>query len=104
MALFDNVTQAFERRITNIGRTRARNYLLAQSDRVLADIGFSRERLERGNAAWPWTASEEASVDEKAHLVSPERASSVPSDVISFPASADRTAERSGDDQRRKAA
>ncbi len=36
------------------GRRRARRTLLAKSDRLLADMGFSRELLEQGVDAWPW--------------------------------------------------
>ena len=36
------------------GRRRARRALLAKSDHLLADMGFSRELLEQGVKAWPW--------------------------------------------------
>ena len=42
------------RLIENAGRSRARRALLAQSDRSLADAGFSRTLLESGIGAWPW--------------------------------------------------
>ncbi len=35
-------------------RRRARRTLLAKSDHLLADMGFSRELLEQGVKAWPW--------------------------------------------------
>jgi uncharacterized protein YjiS (DUF1127 family) len=36
------------------GRARARNSLLALDDRLLKDIGISRELLLQGVSAWPW--------------------------------------------------
>lgn len=35
-------------------RRRARRTLLRMNDRLLADMGVSRERLEQGVKAWPW--------------------------------------------------
>ena len=40
-------------------RRRARRVLLAKSDRLLADLGFSRELLEEGVKAWPWLVEPE---------------------------------------------
>ncbi len=42
------------RHMTRMGHARARSHLLAQSDRTLADAGFSRELLKQGVDAWPW--------------------------------------------------
>ena len=56
MSILNRMTRALENSFVNAGRANARRYLLRQSDRVLADGGFSRELLERGNAAWPWRA------------------------------------------------
>ncbi len=36
------------------GRVRARNSLLALDDRLLKDVGISRELLLQGVSAWPW--------------------------------------------------
>ena len=44
----------FSRYFTRLGRSRLRRYLLTQSDRLLADAGFSRELLDEGVSAWPW--------------------------------------------------
>ena len=41
------------------GRRRARRALLAKSDHLLADMGFSRELLEQGVKAWPWLVTPE---------------------------------------------
>ena len=41
------------------GRRQARRALLAKSDRLLADMGFSRELLEQGVKAWPWLVAPE---------------------------------------------
>ena len=49
---------ALARLSERLGRERARRYLLGCSDRTLADAGFSRERLERGEHAWPWRLAE----------------------------------------------
>ena len=48
------VARMFARLVETVGRSRARRELLAQSDRVLSDAGFSRAALESGIAAWPW--------------------------------------------------
>jgi len=48
------MAQTLKGGIINAGRTRAREHLLAQNDRLLEDAGFSRELLELGNRAWPW--------------------------------------------------
>ncbi len=41
------------------GRRRTRRALLAKSDHILADMGFSRELLEQGVKAWPWLVAPE---------------------------------------------
>lgn len=40
--------------LRNFGRNRLRSRLLGSSDRVLQDMGFSRELLLQGVEAWPW--------------------------------------------------
>lgn len=35
-------------------KERVRRELLQRSDRSLIDLGFSRQKLEQGVAAWPW--------------------------------------------------
>lgn len=37
-----------------LAKESARRKLLARSDRLLADVGISRELLEDGVGAWPW--------------------------------------------------
>jgi uncharacterized protein YjiS (DUF1127 family) len=37
-----------------VGRERARNSLLHLNDRLLEDVGLSRELLVEGGSAWPW--------------------------------------------------
>lgn len=39
-------------------RSRCRYQLLNKTDRQLEDIGVSREKLEAGVSAWPWTVIE----------------------------------------------
>ena len=58
MTFVNRMTRAVERCLLEAGRSRARAALLAQSDRLLADSGFSRELLERGNGAWPWRVAD----------------------------------------------
>ena len=41
-------------------RDLARRRLLRMSDRALADMSFSRERLEAGVRAWPWRTEDGA--------------------------------------------
>ena len=45
--------------LTWIERSQLRKQLLARDDRVLADIGISRDLLQRGVRAWPWTTPAE---------------------------------------------
>jgi hypothetical protein len=40
--------------LERIERNRMRDDLLKRNDRVLADMGFSRELLEKGVSSWPW--------------------------------------------------
>ena len=42
---------------TYLTRRRDRNLLLRQTDRTLADIHVSRELLDLGVKAWPWTVA-----------------------------------------------
>lgn len=46
---------SFTQLMTNAARNRIRHDFLARGDRFLADIGVSRELLEDGVGAWPWT-------------------------------------------------
>ncbi|MFK7893308.1 MAG: hypothetical protein AB8B63_21010 [Granulosicoccus sp.] len=52
--LLSKIGSAFQEHYLKVGRARARDVLLRQSDRVLIDAGFSRELLEKGVSAWPW--------------------------------------------------
>lgn len=52
--LFHKISSKFQQHYLRVGRARAREVLLRQSDRMLADAGFSRELLEKGVSAWPW--------------------------------------------------
>ena len=49
-----NFLKTFETVLQRTARARTRDALLRQSDRTLADAGFSRELLESGVRAWPW--------------------------------------------------
>ena len=51
-----NLSNAIRTGLLNAGRARTRDVLLRQSDRTLADGGFSRELLLAGVRAWPWRA------------------------------------------------
>jgi len=104
MALFNKMARAFERSLTNVGRSRAREHLLRQSDHVLADAGFSRERLELGNAAWPWTTSDEVEDRSIARSARQAATASVTTDVLPFPAADDSGADCSSDNEQQKAA
>lgn len=37
-----------------VGRSRLRSYLLTLNDDTLADLGFSRDLLNKGVSKWPW--------------------------------------------------
>lgn len=54
-----NLIQSLEHAAVSIGRHRLRRELLKKNDRLLEDLGFSRERLEEGVDAWPWRLSPE---------------------------------------------
>ena len=60
MSIAKRFVTALERGILETGRNRARRHLLERGDRFLADAGFSRELLERGNGAWPWRVEDAA--------------------------------------------
>lgn len=53
-----NVMQSIRSFFLNSGQERLRRQLLEQNDRVLADVGFSRELLEAGVEYWPWRISD----------------------------------------------
>ena len=79
------ITHMFARLIEKAGRSRARRELLSQSDRVLADAGFSRAALQSGIAAWPWRAETDDAPAASARAVpSPSRV--VPGTPIPVPA------------------
>ncbi len=46
---------------------RTRRHLLRLNDRILEDMGFSRELLERGQKAWPWRMPEETYAGDPVH-------------------------------------
>lgn len=60
MNLAERMLDRLSSRITDAARTRVRRELLGYSDRDLASKGFSRQRLEAGNAAWPWRLEQPA--------------------------------------------
>lgn len=87
MALMKKMAQALERGFTNVGRRRAREYLLRQSDRILEDAGLSRELLEHGVSAWPWS---NASIADDARWDWPTSgglSGATSADVVPFPSS-----------------
>lgn len=51
-------TRSIMQRILNLfelmGRERVRKELLNMTPHQLKDVGFSRDRLERGISEWPW--------------------------------------------------
>ena len=47
--------------LRKLGHSRLRNQLLLSNDRVLEDMGFSRELLLQGVSAWPWRVDGEKS-------------------------------------------
>lgn len=49
-----NFKKRFWAFVEHVGRERVRLSLLGQSERQLADAGFSRELLLMGSKAWPW--------------------------------------------------
>ena len=57
--IFDTIRSRAGRMMEWVGRDLARQGLLRMSDRALADMGFSRERLEAGVRAWPWRAEDD---------------------------------------------
>lgn len=52
--MFTQVSSFLANFFIKLGRERARNSLLMLNDRLLEDIGVSRELLLKGNSAWPW--------------------------------------------------
>lgn len=54
MKFLKSVLSRFNRYMTYMGRVKAREVLLRSSDRLLEDVGISRELLEIGVKAWPW--------------------------------------------------
>lgn len=57
-AMPEALKKSFTRFMTNAARNRLRNDLLARSDRLLSDIGVSRELLEDGVGAYPWRVAD----------------------------------------------
>lgn len=56
MKILKSLSSSFNSYFTHMGRARAREILLKNSDRMLEDAGLSRELLESGVKAWPWRA------------------------------------------------
>lgn len=56
MKILKTLSTSFNSYFTHMGRARAREVLLGNSDRMLEDAGLSRELLESGVKAWPWRA------------------------------------------------
>lgn len=54
MKIFNKLLHGFNSYMTYMGRVKAREVLLKCSDRMLRDVGISRELLESGVKAWPW--------------------------------------------------
>ena len=52
--LLSTLVNGLIRARANSARGLVREELLLKDDRLLADIGISRELLEEGVAAWPW--------------------------------------------------
>lgn len=71
MNYFNKVANIVSRRLVDAGRTRARQDLLARSDRFLADNGFLRELLDAGNSAWPWRIDDGVSDNSPHYAVPP---------------------------------
>jgi len=55
LQIIEKVSERYNRYMTGLARHRTREVLLRTSDRMLEDAGFSRELLEKGVSAWPWT-------------------------------------------------
>ena len=58
VTFFKNFGQRYTEHMVNIGRKHAREALLGKSDRLLEDMGISRDLLEKGVDHWPWTLIE----------------------------------------------
>lgn len=56
--IFEALNNGFVRFMNNAARNRLRNDLLARNDRLLEDIGVSRELLEEGVGAFPWRVAD----------------------------------------------
>lgn len=54
----NSMGSAYTNHMISVGRQQARSYLLAQSNRTLQDLGFSRTLLEAGTSYWPWQTEE----------------------------------------------
>ncbi|OED37970.1 hypothetical protein AB833_21560 [Chromatiales bacterium (ex Bugula neritina AB1)] len=52
--LLKSIGTAYKNYMINVGRQRAREVLLSQSDRTLQDLGLSRILLSKGISHWPW--------------------------------------------------
>ena len=50
-------------------KSRVRQELLMHSDRMLADMGFDRDKLLRGTEAWPWRAEAPSEADNVTRMV-----------------------------------
>lgn len=54
-AFLENIGTRYIDYMIRRGRSQARHVLMAKSDSILEDLGISRELLESGVSAWPWT-------------------------------------------------
>jgi len=61
-ALFEKLGTRYTQYMIRQGRNQARHVLLSQSDNVLEDLGISRDLLEAGVNAWPWSSAVEQPV------------------------------------------
>ena len=57
---FENIKARYVGFMMGVARGRVRRELLSRNDRLLNDIGVSRELLEQGVDAWPWKANGQA--------------------------------------------
>ncbi|WP_020559559.1 DUF1127 domain-containing protein [Thiofilum flexile] len=58
MTILSLITTTVRHGLELIERTYTRQQLLKLNDRVLADLGMSRELLEQGTSAFPWKTAE----------------------------------------------
>ena len=71
--LLRTITAPLGNAMHRVARARTREALLRQSDRTLADAGFSRELLLAGVDAWPWRVDHAAADARDAALLAERR-------------------------------